>query len=174
MAEPLSQEVCDRIKRLREVHPQRAVAEIVGCAVETVRKIEQRGFKAGGGNRARALPLPQDYVIQAAVLTFDGLCAHYHVCTATVSRWNKLIRRKRLHGYHPLTKPVPPRDELEAKIKEVGVVLTAAHYGTSKNTLNKWRRLHGLPIRDDWKKALMPEVRIGWVERYVAEKRVGA
>jgi len=171
MGKLLSQDVCDRIKRLRSVHDKKTVAAILKIDVGTVREVERRGFKAGSSGRLPR-PIPWDFAKRAAEMTRDQLADHYGETPGMISRWNVRIGRKTMRGNKPT--PMPSREEILAAIAKFGCTKGAEHFGVSPDTFVTWRKKHGLRIRGQKRLAPTPEERIGWVERYVAEQRARA
>jgi len=90
---PIPQSVCDRARRLAEVHGQHTVAQIIGTSPSVVWQMARRGWKAATpGHPIR--PMPSDFPIQVNHMGYTELCAHYRTGTSVIRRWKRELRDK--------------------------------------------------------------------------------
>jgi hypothetical protein len=166
----LTQAQCDRMRRLCELHPQVVVARLMHIDPTTVCVIKKRGFKASTGGPARR-PMPDDFRIQADVMTLHELARHYRTGLCCVRRWIEEAGGRRFtpRSSARLTgmPTMPPREVVAAAVENLGATRAAAEFGVSPTTLQKWRQHYGLPIRHKRVVQLRkrPALR-GWAERY--------
>jgi hypothetical protein len=76
----------DRAELLARAHPLQDVAAILGIQPSQVTRMKQRGWKLAPPGRKRR-PIPSDFSIQAGLMTFAELVAHYRTGNQTVLRW---------------------------------------------------------------------------------------
>ena len=90
----LDQALHDRAELLARSHPLGAVAEILKLHASQISQMKARGWKAlpeGAPKR----PVPGDFQLQAADMTFAELAAHYSVGHCTLQRWFRETRNIR-------------------------------------------------------------------------------
>lgn len=161
---PTPHDVCDRVRRLCEVHSTRTVSEIVGIDRNTILGMKRRGWKAGRGGR-HPRKMPTDFPIMANRMTKKELQKHYKAGQRTVSKWAEQIPRnyERKPGA-PKAKPIP--DDVAEVVARLGPTKAAAHFQVDPSTLQNWRVALGLPIQKKRsRKPVKPTV--GWVDEYV-------
>lgn len=157
----LSAAACDRIRRLHSVHGDVVTCELTGISSCTLHNLKKRGFRPVERDRR---PIPGDWGLVAPGLSNVQLMAHYHASGRVVARWRQ-------------EKPVPTKragvPAIPMPIDAVAVLTTqsrtqaARHYGVSVSTIGKWREQLG-----SLKHQVAARRAPGWVERYVAERRV--
>jgi hypothetical protein len=161
----LTQADCDRLKLLCTVHSQATAARIVGCSPNAVVAAKKRGWKQGG---RKLRPAPSDIALLASDMPKMDLCSHYGCDWETLNRWLSGIDRRYVKQVGGAARPKPIPGDFEQVWRRLGMRGTARHYGVAQSTVNKWQHALGLfknrrkPANDN---------RIGWVERYIAEKR---
>lgn len=147
MVAPLSQETCDRMRRLAEIHTQATIAAICRVDRNTVGRVKARGWKRGqGAPPARAMP--GDYPIQRHHMTLHELARHYRTGLGCIARWEAAAGTPRQYAPRPMAHdclPTPP--DLADVIDRLGATAAAAHFGVHPNTLVRMRRTTGLPVR---------------------------
>ena len=144
---PLSQETCERMRRLCQVHTQETVAALCGVSKHAVQQAKKRGWKAGKGGPSRR-PMPGDYPIQRDHLTVHQLRVHYHTGLGCISRWERELKQPRRYVPRSSSRgalPTPPN--LAEVIQQLGATRAAAHFNVHPNTLARMRRDAGLPVR---------------------------
>lgn len=166
-----SQALCDRLRRLCEVHPRKVAAEIVGVSADFVTRCARRGWKAGQPGPKRR-ERPGDFAIQADRMTIAELERHYRTSQANIYRWLATVDRT----YAPRwpgreQKPRPDRAVVEDRIAELGVTRAAQSFGVTAVTFVRWREALGLPIDRKPKtlRAARPDPR-RWTDRFTAER----
>ncbi|WP_404711521.1 hypothetical protein [Sphingomonas sp. MMS24-J13] len=176
MNAPISQDRCDRLRRLAATHNLTIAAQIVGISMTAASGIKRRGWRMADGVAARRRPRPHDFVIQASRMTLAELQRHYQTGQHQVARWLVGIERT----YQPKTSAVvrkerPTRAEMAARISELGATEAAKSFGVTQRTFIAWRTAAGLPVQRKRKTIIRERAartpRIGWAERYVAEAR---
>lgn len=91
MGPTISQALCDRARRLYEVHPERVVIELTGICSASLSRIRRRGWQAfPKGFKQR--PRPNDFAIQNRYMTGFELAAHYRTSNAIIARWRRELR----------------------------------------------------------------------------------
>ena len=90
----LDQALHDRAEQLARSHPLGTVAEILKLNPSQISGMKKRGWKALPEGAPRR-PVPTDFDIQAAGMTFAELCAHYGVGHSTLIRWFKETKNPR-------------------------------------------------------------------------------
>jgi transposase len=172
LMQPISQELCDRIKRLCALHTNLVVAQLCHVNRNTVWRVKKRGFKAGHSGPT-LLQRPDDFAIHADKMTIIDLAKHYRCSPSMIQRWVREIGGRDYKSPYRARpqKPMPPVAVIVAAIAEHGPIKAAPVLGVDDSTLWKWRNRLGLPIARKRKKALTLEQRKGWVERYVEERR---
>lgn len=162
----LSQEKCDRVKRLYGMYPHETVLELAGISSATLHALRHRGFKAA---KREARPMPSDFPIVAPGMKYQELCDHYKAGYKVVARW------RRQCGIEPLkggVKRLPVHPDFEAFMRNGGTHASAMrHFGVSTHTITRWKEAVGLPMQrrafNQRKKApLRPINRIGWADTY--------
>lgn len=91
MPRPLSQPVCDRARRLAEVHRLSVVSRITGVPAPTLWSLRKRGWKASPTTRPFR-SMPTDYAIQRPRLGFRGSREHYKTGSCCIRRWDRQLR----------------------------------------------------------------------------------
>jgi hypothetical protein len=163
----LTQAQIDRLRRLCEQYPKHVACELVGVTPNTPSRLAKRGWKARYDN-PELRPVPTDYVHFCNDLNVAELCKKYRASVHTVKRWNAAVGRKYIARKGPQHhRKVMPANfpELRAKL---GQKAAAAVCGVCEVTAKKWSRELGLSKR---RKTAANDNRIGWVERYIAERR---
>lgn len=175
MAYAISQERCDRLKKLLEIHTIRDACRLVGIAPCTGWAIRKRGFTSRNMG-VQALPVPADLSLNANNMTIKQLMAHYHIDNPQVHRLLKaagIVRSYKPKVYSdPL--PIPPREEIEKAYREHGAMGGAAALGVAHTTFRAWRYHYGLRIHHKRRTMLQERAAagsFGWAERYQAERQ---
>jgi hypothetical protein len=89
MPRPHSQAMCDRARRLSEVHGKLSiVSRITGIPAPSLRSMRERGWKAPKTTRPFR-PMPTDYAIQRTRLGFRGSREHYKTWSYCIQRWDR-------------------------------------------------------------------------------------
>lgn len=97
----LPQAMYDRARLLADVHPLQTVASIIGVKPGQISRMKARGWKAPPDGRSKR-PMPTDFAIQSAHMTFADLTRHYGAGNSTVIRWFAELpnRRPSWRGLH--------------------------------------------------------------------------
>lgn len=90
---PIPQAVVSRAELLARAHPLQTVAALIGVTPSQITLMKKRGWKAARVKPLR--PMPNDFAIQSAHMTFDELVKHYRAGTATVGRWMREVPEPR-------------------------------------------------------------------------------
>ncbi len=92
MPQPYPQHICDRARRLAEVHGKLSVvSEITGIPASSLWFMRRRGWTAAATTRPfRAMPT--DYAIQRPRLGFRGSRKHYKTGSYCIRRWDEELR----------------------------------------------------------------------------------
>lgn len=91
MPQPYPQHICDRARRLAEVHPSHVVSELTGVSQSVLYRMKRRNWKAPRTTH----PLrqrPTDYAIRRKYMTIDEAAAHYKTSTRAIVRWDREMR----------------------------------------------------------------------------------
>lgn len=146
MARPYDQAKVDRLRRLAQTHGLRGAATIAGVSERGVQMMNKRGWTVGQAGPAKR-PIPTDFRIQSAHMTVHQMKLHYRAGLSTIARWSREIGREPIVPKHPGEKTIP--GDLVERIRSVGPTRAARYYGVSDDTVLKWRRALGLPIRGE-------------------------
>ena len=87
---PLPPELCERARRLAQVHCECVVTELTGLGPASLHRLKKRGWKAfpKGFNQR---PRPTDFAIQCRHMTVLELAAHYRTSNSIIARWKREI-----------------------------------------------------------------------------------
>lgn len=91
MPRPHSQAMCDRARRLADVHRLSVVSRITGVPAPTLWSLRKRGWKASDTTHPFRR-MPTDYAIQRPRLGFRGSREHYKTGSYCISRWDRQLR----------------------------------------------------------------------------------
>lgn len=145
MAEALSPEKCERIRRLCATYSGVEVCRIAKISSETLWALKKRDFAPRTIGRQRR-PLPADFAVLANRMNYDELSRHYHVGGPTLRSWFKLVDRQyRPDRVYP-KKAMPSRAEVMAVLARMTVIEAQKHFGIGETLFLKWRRILGVPI----------------------------
>lgn len=87
----LSPALCDRARRLYQVHPESVVIELTGISSASLSRLRRRNWKPlEPGFKQR--PRPSDFAIQNRHMTGHELAAHYRTSNAIIARWRRELR----------------------------------------------------------------------------------
>ena len=172
----IPQATLDRCRRLAEIHPLVIAAQICGISESGAHRARARGWKANKGGLPRR-PRPDDFDLLKDKMTKMELRLHYRTSQKAIYRWleesGPRDYQPRYTGHTPHI--IPSKSEIEARIARLGVTAAAKDFGVSPGTFERWRIARGIPVaRKRFFQMRKQPTSIGWVERYVQERRAGA
>jgi hypothetical protein len=83
--------MCDRARRLAEVHRLSVVSRITGIPQPTLWFMRKRGWIASGTTRPFRR-MPTDYAIQSAHMGFTELRSYYKTGSCCIRRWDRELQ----------------------------------------------------------------------------------